>query len=229
MSERDNSGENFLQRWSRRKQAARTPVREVTETPGQDEAEPRLPSGVAPLETVKPAFDLASLPPVESITAASDVSAFLAPGVPDEIVRAALRRAWVTDPAIRDFVGIAENQWDFANPDGIPGFGGLDLTPELRRMVADLFSNTPAGTEPAPAEVAQGIGNYGSALTPTASDKASDKPGEMPVAEASAPSETPAQPAAGPDPVSIADAALQRGADGMSISLRRRHGRAVPE
>jgi hypothetical protein len=29
---------------------------------------------------------------------------------------AALRRAWVSDPVIRDFIGIAENQWDFTNP-----------------------------------------------------------------------------------------------------------------
>jgi hypothetical protein len=29
------------------------------------------------------------------------------------------------DPAIRDFVGLSENGWDFTKPDGIPGFGPL--------------------------------------------------------------------------------------------------------
>jgi hypothetical protein len=139
MSGPDNPAENFLRRWSRRKQASRSPLCETGETPGQADAEPRPSTGAAPREAVRPAFDPASLPPVESITAASDVRAFLAPDVPGEISRAALRRAWVTDPAIRDFVGLAENQWDFTKPDGVPGFGALDLTPELRRMVADLF------------------------------------------------------------------------------------------
>jgi hypothetical protein len=48
----------------------------------------------------------------------------------------------VSDPNIRDFVGIAENQWDFTKPDGVPGFGPLELTAELHRMVAELPSAT---------------------------------------------------------------------------------------
>jgi TorA maturation chaperone TorD len=70
-------------------------------------------------------FDLASLPPLQSITAGTDIRSFLGSGVPVELTRAALRRAWVTDPAIRDFIGIAENQWDFNDPTAMPGFGPL--------------------------------------------------------------------------------------------------------
>jgi hypothetical protein len=33
--------------------------------------------------------------------------------VPQDLARAALRRAWTVDPAIRDFVGLFENCWDF--------------------------------------------------------------------------------------------------------------------
>ena len=44
---------------------------------------------------------------IESITADTDIRAFLAPGVPVQLTRAALRRVWETDPAIRDFVGLA--------------------------------------------------------------------------------------------------------------------------
>jgi hypothetical protein len=29
------------------------------------------------------------------------------------------------DPAIKDFVGMSENEWDFNKPDGVPGFGSL--------------------------------------------------------------------------------------------------------
>jgi len=35
-----------------------------------------------------------------------------------------LRSLWA-DPAIRDFVGMTENGWDFNKPDTIPGFGSL--------------------------------------------------------------------------------------------------------
>ena len=83
---------------------------------------PARTSRAAQSEADPPAFDPATLPPIESITATSDIRAFLAPGVPEELTRAALRRVWVTDPMIRDFVGIAENQWDFTKPDSVPGF-----------------------------------------------------------------------------------------------------------
>src|SRR5207248_8647605 len=65
-----------------------------------------------------PAVDPAVLPPVETIAADSDITAFLAPGVPAELTRAALRRAWASDPAIRDFIGLSENAWDFTAADG---------------------------------------------------------------------------------------------------------------
>jgi hypothetical protein len=51
-----------------------------------------------------------------------------------------LRRAWVGDPAIRDFIGIAENQWDFNDPDGIPGFGVLPVADGAPAVVTQVFS-----------------------------------------------------------------------------------------
>jgi hypothetical protein len=83
-------------------------------------------------------LDLTKLPPVESITAATDIRPFLARGVPPELTRAALRRAWAADPAIRDFIGLAENAWDFNAPDAMEGFGPLELTDELRREIAAM-------------------------------------------------------------------------------------------
>jgi uncharacterized protein DUF3306 len=49
------------------------------------------------------------LPPISSIRGGSDIRPFLGPGVPAEVSAAALRRAWTTDPAIRDFVGMTED------------------------------------------------------------------------------------------------------------------------
>jgi len=65
----------------------------------------------------------ASQPPIESIGPRSDIRPFLAPGVPQDAARQALRRAWVADPAIRTYIGPSENSWDFNAPDGVPGFG----------------------------------------------------------------------------------------------------------
>ena len=59
-----------------------------------------------------PALNTA-LPPIESIGSGSDIRAFLEPSVPEELTRAALRRAWVVDPTIHDFVGVSEDSRDF--------------------------------------------------------------------------------------------------------------------
>jgi hypothetical protein len=135
--------EDFLTRWSRRK-------RDVTETeransaPGERDtiAEDAIPENAKSVEAIEPppepAFDLKSLPSIESITAATDIRPFLAPGVPPDIARAALRRAWSADPRIRDFVGLADYDWDYHTPGSAAGFGPLEMTDELRQMVARI-------------------------------------------------------------------------------------------
>jgi hypothetical protein len=156
---KDRDQEKFLQRWSRLKRAGEVPTRDGSEPSPRkpsDADSGSLPQTPAQGGVDLPAFDPSTLPPIESISASSDIRAFLAPGVPEEFKRAALRRAWIMDPAIRDFVGVAENQWDFNKPGSIPGFGSLELTPELCRIVASLFSDSTAenmpsrltGTEP---------------------------------------------------------------------------------
>jgi hypothetical protein len=52
------------------------------------------------------------------------------------LTRAALRQAWASDPAIRDFVGIAENQWDFNDPTAMPGFGPMLETDNMPALLA---------------------------------------------------------------------------------------------
>jgi hypothetical protein len=79
-------------------------------------------------------FDTASLPPVGSITAGSDIRPFLSATVPVDLTRAALRRVWFVDPAIRD-VGPSENSWDFNAADGVPGFGSM-AAKDAHRLLA---------------------------------------------------------------------------------------------
>jgi hypothetical protein len=151
--------ESFLARWSRRK-------RNVS---ARSDAEKNPPSSAtAVAKPVSPdtgeAISAAPLPSIEAIESASDIKAFLAPGVPLELTRTALRRAWTADPAIRDFIGLSENAWDFNAPGGVPGFGSLDLE-EIRRLVGQVLGDsqeaaaTPATGAPAdqaamPAEAA---------------------------------------------------------------------------
>lgn len=84
--------------------------------------------------------DLASLPSIGSITATTDVRPFLGPGVPLKLMRAALRRAWVVDPRVRDFRGLQENDWDFNDLSGIPGFGRLETLIEANALAAPMFA-----------------------------------------------------------------------------------------
>ena len=94
----------------------------------------------------------------------ADVTAFLREGVPAELTRAALRRVWTADPAIRDFVGLAENAWDFTDPNAMPGFGPLEDTDEVRRMIARVVGEIgkaaqpkEAGTAASPTENAENL------------------------------------------------------------------------
>ena len=153
--------EDFLSRWSRRKREA---VEEAKDA--KDASQPSAESGRAPERETpeakapiakpsepakpdEPAFDITSLPPIESITAATDIRPFLAPGVPADLARAALRRAWAADPAIRNFVGLADYDWDYHTPGSMLGFGPLEMTDELRQAVARIVGGMPAEDEPA--------------------------------------------------------------------------------
>ena len=121
--------ENFLTRWSRRKRNVADDERAereqaVPDAPPAERAaiDPQPPSDADPAPA-EPAFDLTKLPSIESITAETDIRPFLAPGVPAELRLAALRRAWVADPKVRDFVGLNDYDFDFHTPGAIPGFG----------------------------------------------------------------------------------------------------------
>src|SRR6476619_3572714 len=152
------SDENFINRWSRRKreaadesvQSKKTDPAQTINPPGE---EPELSSRL-PAEPSANAFDVSSLPSIESIGAGTDITAFLQAGVPSALRRAALRRAWEADPSIRDFVGLNENYWnDVAGAAAAPGFGDLDPGIDVKRMVSELFGDSApekaeSGSEP---------------------------------------------------------------------------------
>lgn len=129
--------EGFLGRWSRLKTEAETrhqaealPEEKPETGPASDapcppEVEPEgapdreAPAGPPPL------------PPIESLGADSDYRPFLASGVPEELRRLAMRRAWVTDPKISGFRGFGEYDWDC----NAPGYGRLLATDDIGRLL----------------------------------------------------------------------------------------------
>jgi hypothetical protein len=237
--------EGFLSRWTRlKREAGETPeaaARDETSDAASADAPRTTPAagGVAPAVTAPAAasdIDLSALPAIDSITAATDIRGFLAPGVPAELTRAALRRAWVADPKIRDFIGIAENQWDFTAADAIPGFGPLGPLDDVRRMVARVMGEDPerpeasavmASAENAP-DNAPDMAASGESLAPRA-------------AELGATQDETAVAAEPPAPTALRDAGVQcsevasaphkdeRDAVGSGAPTRRGHGGALPK
>ena len=164
--------ENFIARWSRRKREAAqepeaakpaaTPEPTAEGAAGDDDSRRGDAAALTGADTSEPqsGFDPEKLPPIESITAESDIRAFLRPGVPPELTRAALRRVWATDPKIRDFVGLADYDWDFNTPGAMAGFGALEPSEELRQQVARMLGRGLAAGQteepsPTPPEVPQ--------------------------------------------------------------------------
>jgi Protein of unknown function (DUF3306) len=143
--------EGFLSRWSRRKrESEREAHSEPSPGPSDADVTPVGAGGeaFAPAEEGEPApaaFDPASLPPIESISGSTDIRSFLLSGVPAALTQAALRRAWTTDPAICNFIGIAENQWDFTDPTGIPGFGPLTAADEISGTAGQMLATAEDG------------------------------------------------------------------------------------
>ena len=170
--------------------------------------------------------DLSNLPPIESITGGTDITAFLRKGIPPELSRAALRRAWAADPAIRDFVGLAENAWDFNDPNAMPGFGPLDCSEE---QLAALVDRVVGGVRTAAEHLATAIPEQEDARQSAASDDQSVLESRAPEAPADL---TPAQ-VISKDRVPSPTAAVQPKArqkieDDQTSARRRTHGSALP-
>jgi hypothetical protein len=150
--------EAFLARWSRRKrEAAAIPPEPAAEEPAAPATQSGNPQAAsAPSAPQSQPESNPELPPIDAIDGGTDIRAFLEEGVPQDLARAALRRAWNSDPAIRDFIGLSENAWDFTAPEGVPGFGPFNPD-AARQLVAQVFGNSDStsGAEPAVAAAAE--------------------------------------------------------------------------
>jgi len=217
------SDKQFFVRWSRRKREAKAVVN--APPPTEPAGTPNPASPAAAENPPDAEVDLSSLPPIDSIDAATDITAFLRKGIPQELSRAALRRAWTADPAIRDFVGLAENAWDFNDPNAMPGFGPLDCSAEqIDALVSRIVGGVRSAADSLATAVAEGK-----------QDRQSNNSGCVPLSE-SHPTEVGADLATGEelsrDQPSEVPAAVQpepSETDRAEPALRRRtHGGALP-
>lgn len=201
------SEEDFLARWSRRKRESRA-----------EPANPAAAQSAPPPEVKDDAneLDLSSLPSIDEIDAATDITTFLRKGIPQDLSRAALRRAWAADPVIRDFVGLAENAWDFNDPTAMPGFGPLDCSSEELAALVDRI-----------------VGGVREAVqsSPETSLGTADSSAEFHQAEACEPSdvtEPPAEMECPKIPVAVQPAVADEFVDLVEPVRSRTHGGALP-
>jgi hypothetical protein len=142
----------FLERWSRRKREAlevgapKAETNPLRDEQVENEQRSRPLQDCAVLD--EGGFDPTNLPSIESIGADTDIRGFLRPGVPPDLTREALRRAWSSDPLIRDYIGPVENGWDFNDPNAMLGFSVIKAE-EIPHLLAQVFG-APTGNEREP-------------------------------------------------------------------------------
>jgi hypothetical protein len=99
-----------------------------------------------------PEFDLSSLPKLEEMTGATDITGFLQKGVPEHLRNAALRKSWALDPAVRNYVNPAlEYAYDWNIPGGVPGTGEIGAGMDVARMVLQIMGDSAPAESPAAA------------------------------------------------------------------------------
>ena len=167
-----NDEESFLERWSRLKRerakgstgpvaaareahasAAETAAEPVAAEPERDAAGSSTVSHGSAGDAQAEPFDLSKLPRIDELTAQSDIRGFLDKRVPAALRNAALRQMWTLDPNIRDFIEVADYQWDWNTPGGAQGYELIDAA---KTDIASLL--------------AQATGAVQRAVTPTTGD-----------------------------------------------------------
>ena len=197
--------EGFVHRWARRAHQARH----------EQTAEAPPPAEVAEPEPKFDPEDQPELPPIETLDATSDYTAFLGADVPKVVRAAALRKAWTSDPVIAAHRPLVEYDWDC----NAPGYGRLkpnDQTGKLaRNLLRHFHPKEETAEEPAPeAEIA-------AAAAPPAPASSEDRPQPIPQAAAV---EEDAQDTASADAPAPEDEAPEE----QMARARPRHGGARP-
>jgi hypothetical protein len=159
-SEREGS---FLHRWSRRKhEAARVP-----QPPPAVDAPPVPAVAAAPAPAPG---ETPPLPPVESLTLASDFTPFFSAKVDETVKRAAMRKLF-SDPHFNVMDGLDIYIDDYSQPDPMPP-GMLDKLADIYKTVEEKVAEAPPTETTASA-----------ADTPKASAEPSPPPESEPMAE----------------------------------------------
>lgn len=185
----DKPTTSFLDRWARRKQEQELALRQKRTESGDVEHAPSRgdKAGASRGDTVgmsrgdqtevsrgdtsaPPAAEPPAppLPAIEDLTADSDITGFLRKGVSEDLKRLALRRMWSLDPQIRDFIEVAENQYDWNAVDGVPGFGALDSGTDVQALLAQATGA--ASPNPPLEESSTVVADTPADLTATATD-----------------------------------------------------------
>lgn len=257
--------EGFLSRWSRRKQELRQ-AEESGAAPSEippapqpvpDTSAPAVPEAVAAeasngspeaVGSAEPPLteeEIAALPPIESITAETDIRVFLRQGVPDFLRKAALRRVWVLDPMIRDYVDPArEYAYDWNTPGGVPGSGQLLPSDNVGRLLDEIIpdrDSTPRSVEPwtavAVEENAASATQPCDALPDGGAERASNQMDPVRISEIGSAESglPPTEQTPGREGIVRAsdlgnriEASREQGSEAADAGFRRRHGGAVP-
>ena len=105
--------DNMFERWARRKRA-------VAEA--ESEAEAAEPAAPEPDETLPEAdlLEKLGLPDPDTLQEGDDFAAFLKNGVPEFLKKRALRRLWLSNPALANLDGLLEYGEDFTDAAMVP-------------------------------------------------------------------------------------------------------------
>jgi hypothetical protein len=178
----DTGDEGFLSRWSRLKRGepASAPKTADRAEPSASPDTPPVASADDVAQADAPTIRPEDLPNIDELTAESDFKAFLQKGVPEELRRLALRKLWTADPAIRDFIEVAENQYDF-NAGHVPGFGPLAPDVDIGKLLAQATGATPAPTPDKPdGDPRQDVAISDASPQPPSTDEAPDRSAQVP-------------------------------------------------
>ncbi len=128
--------EGFARRWSRLK---RQPAPAPSPSPVAAVAAPELPE---------------EIPPAAETIPLEEIAGWLPRHVPEVWRQAALRRLWIADPAIRNFIGPADYAWDWNTAGGVPGWGPLRAIDDIAKLLVRAIGETPPDMpEPPPADL----------------------------------------------------------------------------
>jgi len=227
--EHGDEDKGFLARWSQRKQEAKQPEPK----PDGSAAESEIPPAPVAEAQAVPEFDLSSLPKLEEMTGATDITGFLKNGVPEHLRNAALQRSWALDPAIRNYVNPAlEYAYDWNTPGGVPGYSEIGAGMDVARMVLQIMGDGKPVEEPSPPAAEAGSQPAGDPALVVDQDAAPEPRPDLPsrplrLGEPVSMAEAPSEPETGTRREGERPAEFQTDSVALQQAVRR-HGSAKP-